>query len=139
MEVDAGGVAELEVCGVEYERVVVLEVSPLALGVVQSRFVVDTLRVHPADVEQGVLRFLEAHLPHARVELEARVLNGAILEVDDASFVTHDVAVGATHDYDLRSVAHLTPGEGRKFRCSVERHGLPAVVSDGITFDCGGD
>ena len=56
-----------------------------------------------------IVRLLVAHLAHRSVELEATVLDSGSLEIDNAHFIAHDIAVSATDDSDFRSVTHLTP------------------------------
>jgi len=62
-------------------------------------------------------------------------LHSAILKVDDASFIAHDVSVGPSDNSDPRRVAQLTPGEGCQSWGGVDSNSLPTVIGDGIAFN----
>ena len=108
---------------------------PFALSVVKCHLVVDTFRIHPADMVQCTVRNLVAHLAHGGVKLKAALLNRASLQVNHTGFIAHDITVGATNQGNLWCVAHLAPRESCQFWSSVNCHGRPAVSCHGVTFD----
>ena len=128
VEVDSRCVAQFKLSGVEHERVVSFELLPLSIRIAQLYVVVDTLRVHSTDVIERLLLLLVAHLAHARVELEGGVLHRAGLQVNQYCLIAHDISICSAYHSNLRSVTHLTPGEGCKARCQVYRNCLPAVT-----------
>ena len=96
---------------------ILVELLPLALGIVEFDPVVDALRIHAANVEEFLLALHEAHLAHARVKLEAGALHSASLKVDERCLVAHDLSVSSTDHDNLCSFAHLTPRESSQTWC----------------------
>ena len=80
---------------------VLVDLGPLALRIVQLDLVVDALRIQTADVVQRLSRRLVAHRAHACVEFERGALHRAGRQVDYIGFIAHDVAISSANDRDL--------------------------------------